>query len=199
MDFLELVKKRSSVREYDSRPVKREEIESCIEAARLAPSACNLQPWRFIIADTPDARNRLCAAMTSGIYGMNSFVKSAPALAVVTDRAAWPVTIGNAVRDTKLHLIDIGIACEHFILRAAELGIGTCWLGWFSEKAVKKLLALPKAERVHVIISMGYPCRCSREQGALHAEDSTEGYPPAGFQSLEKVRKPVSEIRTYAE
>ena len=181
MDFMELVRQRSSVRSYDEgRAVKREDIASCLEAARLAPSACNSQPWQFIVVDSPDVRADLYKAMTGGIYGMNSFIKSAPVLVVVvTDAVKWFLKMGNAVRDTKMYLIDIGIACEHFILRAAELGIGTCWLGWFNESAVKKVLGIPKTKRVHIIISMGYPA--------------------AGSQFQEKVRKDISEIRLYAD
>jgi nitroreductase len=220
MDFLELVNKRSSVRSYDSRPVERAEIDSCLEAARLAPSACNSQPWKFIIVDGPEARASLCEAMMSGIYGgMNSFIKGAPVLVVVAvDTAQWLTTVCNVVRDTKLYLIDTGIACEHFVLRAAELGIGTCWIGWFNEKAVKERLNIPRWKRVPAIISMGYPCTrsrgqgalhaedsvrgypCtrSRGQGALHAEDSVRGYPSSDSQSREKVRKGLSEIGGYA-
>lgn len=179
MDFMDLVKHRSSVRKYDARQVRREDINECLEAARLAPSACNSQPWQFIIVDNPELKSRLCKAMLSGIYSMNTFINDAPVLVVVvTDKTKWLVKVCNAVRNTKVYLIDIGIACEHFILRAAELGIGTCWLGWFNEKQVKKALDIPRSKRVDVIISMGYP--------------------ELNYRPPDKARKTISEISQYA-
>src|SRR3989338_298516 len=175
MAFLELVKQRTSVRKYDPRPIKREDIDRCLEAARLAPSACNSQPWHFIIVDNPELKERVSAAMLSGVYGLNSFAKNARVLvAVVTEKSKWFTKVCNVLRDTKMYLIDIGVSCQHFILQATELGIGTCWMGWFNEKAVKKVLGIPRNKRVEVIISMGYP--------------ASDFYPP------EKNRKSLSEI-----
>jgi len=65
--------------------------------------------------------------------------------------------IGNFFRNTRYYLIDIGIAVEHFVLQATELGLGTCWIGWFDEKALKKELSLPKSTKIDVILSLGYP------------------------------------------
>ncbi|MCP4652709.1 MAG: NAD(P)H nitroreductase [Candidatus Omnitrophica bacterium] len=157
MSIEEVIKKRLSIRKYDSRPIKREDIRSCLAAAQLAPSACNAQPWEFIIVDTPAIRDTLCDAILSGIYGLNSFIRDAPVLVVVVaDEKKWFVKVCDFVRSTKLCLIDLGIACEHFVLRAAELGIGTCYLGWFNERKVKKILKIARTKRVHLVISMGY-------------------------------------------
>lgn len=158
MNFLELVKKRKSIRKYSSRPVPREMIDSCLEAARLAPSACNSQPWFFIVVDDEKIKNEIAKKALSGIYKMNAFVREAPTLIVVlTEHSTYIARMGGQLRHVKYSLIDIGIACEHLILRAVELGLGTCWLGWFNEKAVKKVLGLPKSKRIDVIISLGYP------------------------------------------
>lgn len=158
MDFLELVKKRQSIRDYSSRPVSREDIDKCIEAARLAPSACNSQPWSFIILDKEEIKNRFMDKAFSGIYAINSFAKQAPVIiVVVTERSAYAARLGSYFRGTQYNLIDIGISCEHLVLQAAELGIGTCWHGWFNEKAIKKFLGLPKEKKIDVLISMGYP------------------------------------------
>jgi nitroreductase len=179
MDFLDLAKKRCSVRKYDSRQIKREDINKCLEAARLAPSACNSQPWYFIIVDDPQLKDKVAAAMLSGIYAGNNFITAAPVLVVVvTEKAKWLTRVANFLRDTKMYLIDIGIACEHFILQAAELGIGTCWLGWFNEKAVRKVMAIPKNKRIDIVIAMGYPA--------------------ADFIPPEKNRKQLEEISSYA-
>lgn len=178
MNIEEVAKKRVSVRKYGNHPVSRSDIHFCLEAARLAPSACNAQPWEFIIVDKPKLLSKLCDAMLSGIYGLNSFIRNAPALVVVvSDEKKWYVKVCGLVRDTKLYLIDLGIACEHFVLRAVELGIGTCYLGWFNEHEVKKLLEIPKTKRVHIVISMGYP------------QD--------GDKPKEKARKELSEISFY--
>ena len=181
MDFTELVKRRCSVRQYDpGRPVKREDIERCLEAARLSPSACNSQPWHFIVVDKPELKEKLAAAMLSGIYGQNVFIKNAPVLVVVvTEKATWFSQVANFLRNIRMYLVDIGIACEHFILQAAELGLGTCWLGWFNEKAVKRLLHIPAGKKVEVVISMGYPA--------------------PGFHPPEKNRKGLREISSYAQ
>jgi len=179
MDFMELVRKRCSVRKYDSRPLKREDINSCLEAARLAPSACNSQPWNFIIVAEPVLKEKVAEAMLRGIYGNNTFVRQVPVLvAVVTEKSQWFTRVANFLRDTKMYCIDLGIAGEHFILRAAELGIGTCWLGWFNERQVKKALGIPKHKRIDVMISMGYP--------------ASEFIPP------EKNRKAINEMSSFA-
>ncbi|MDP3142358.1 MAG: nitroreductase family protein [Candidatus Omnitrophota bacterium] len=179
MDFAELVRKRSSIRKYDSRPIKREDINKCLEAARLAPSACNSQPWQFIVVDQPQLKDRLVTAMLSGIYSTNSFIKHAPVLVVVvTEKSKWFARVANFLRDIKMYLVDVGIACEHFILQAAEIGIGTCWLGWFNEKAAKKALGISRHKRIDVIISMGYPV--------------------VDYSTPEKNRKPLNEMSVYA-
>jgi len=158
MNFLELVKRRKSTRRYAAKPVSRELIAKCLEATQLAPSACNSQPWYFIVVDDPDLKNKLAQAAFSGVYSMNSFAKDAPVLAVVVrDKSSYFATLGGYCRGTQFSLIDIGIACEHFILQAEEEGVGTCWLGWFNEKAVKKILGIPRNKKADIMISMGYP------------------------------------------
>jgi len=158
MNFLTLVKKRKSIRKYSSGPIPREMIDSCLEAARLAPSACNSQPWSFIVVDDEKIKNEIVKKALSGIYKMNDFVREAPTLIVVlTEHSTYIARMGGQLRHVKYSLIDIGIACEHLILRAVELGLGTCWLGWFNEKAVKKVLGLPKSKKIDVMISLGYP------------------------------------------
>ena len=116
----------------------------CLEAARLAPSACNSQPWTFVVVDDPGLKGRLAETAFSGVFSMNGFVREAPVIiAVVSEKAKFLATVGNYVRDTRFYLIDMGIACEHLVLQAAELSIGSCWIGWFNEKAVKRILNIP--------------------------------------------------------
>jgi len=129
----------------------------CLEAARLAPSACNSQPWKFMVVDDEGLKKRLCKAAFGGIYSINSFCRTAPVIvAVVSERSRFLARIGGLFRGTKYYLIDIGIAVEHFVLEAEELGLGTCWIGWFDEEAVKAILNVPKTKKVDILIALGY-------------------------------------------
>lgn len=158
MTFIDLATKRRSVRKYSGRPISKEDIVKCLEAARLAPSACNSQPWKFIVIDEPELRARVADRIFSGAYSMNKFAKEAPVLvAVVSEKMKFLAVLGSLVRDTRYCLVDIGIACEHFILQAQELGIGSCWIGWFDEKALKKEMGLPGDKKVDIVIALGYP------------------------------------------
>ena len=157
MALLDLVKHRKSVRNFLDRPVEREKIMMCLEAARLAPSACNSQPWKFIVVDDRQLKNKLCRAAFSGIYSMNSFCKKAPVIVVVvSEKSKFLARIGGMFRGTKYYLIDIGIAGEHFILQAEDLGLGTCWIGWFNERAVKSILNVPRYKKIDILIALGY-------------------------------------------
>ncbi|MCP4214632.1 MAG: NAD(P)H nitroreductase [bacterium] len=177
MKFSELIKKRESTRKYSDTPVPRELIDQCLDAARLAPSACNSQPWSFIVIDDPQTKERLVKESMSGIYGMNKFTATAPVIiAAITETSVYYARLGGMLRNVKYNLIDIGIACDHITLQAADFGLATCWLGWFNEKALKKVLNLPKSTKVDVILSLGYP-------------ETTELRP--------KKRKELEEIRRY--
>ena len=158
MTFMELVQKRRSVRRYSDRPVAREDVLKCIEAARLAPSACNSQPWKFIVIDEPGLRTRIAEKIFSGLYSMNKFAKEAPVLvAAVSEKMKFLAAVGSQVRGTRYFLMDVGIACEHLILQAQELGIGSCWIGWFDEKALKEELKISKNKKIDIVISLGFP------------------------------------------
>ena len=157
MTLLNIIKHRKSIRNFLDRPVEREKIMTCLEAARLAPSACNSQPWKFIAVDDRQLKNRLCRAAFSGIYSMNAFCKTAPVIVVViSEKSKFIARIGELFRGTKYYLIDIGIACEHFVLQAEDLGLGTCWIGWFNERAVKSTLNIPQRKKIDILIAVGY-------------------------------------------
>ncbi len=157
MVLLDLIKRRKSVRNFLDRPVEREKIMMCLEAARLAPSASNSQPWRFIVMDDRQLKDRLCEAIFSGIYFINAFCKMAPVIVVViSEKSRFLARIGEMFRGTKYYLIDIGIASEHFVLQAEELGLGTCWIGWFNERAVKSVLNIPQQKKIDILIAVGY-------------------------------------------
>ncbi|MEY1640036.1 nitroreductase family protein [Tenuifilum osseticum] len=156
--FYNLVQNRQSDRAYDTRPVDREVILRIIEAARLAPSACNAQPWHFIVVDEPELKNKLADAAANRVLGINHFTKQAPVhIVIVMEPANLNSNFGSFVKGKTFPLIDIGIAAEHICLAAKAEGLGSCMLGWFDEPAVKKLLDIPKSRRVPLIITLGYP------------------------------------------
>ena len=158
MNFLDLVKTRQSVRNYLSRPVEKEKIDRCLEAARFAPSANNAQPWKFIVIDEPELKEKLAHKTFSKLISFNRFSLQAPVLLLlISQRAGIAAKIGGMIKNKSFELIDVGIAAEHFCLQATEEGLGTCMLGWFDETGVKKILHLPKQIRVELIITMGYP------------------------------------------
>ena len=156
--FLELAKSRQSVRAYKDKPVEKDKILRCIEAARIAPSACNSQPWKFIVVDDTELKNSIADATNNRVLPLNHFTKQAPVhVVVVREKANVTSKMGEIIRNKTFTLIDVGIATEHFCLQAATEELGTCILGWFNEKRVKKLLNIPKNKRAELIITLGYP------------------------------------------
>ncbi len=157
MNFIDLVNQRESVRKYSDKKIERDLISKCLEAARLAPSACNSQPWTFLVIDNKETVKELVKCSMSGVYSMNKFAEDAPVLIIViTEKSLYSARLGGLLRSTKYSLIDIGIVCDHLTLQAAELGLGTCMIGWFNEKNLKKTLSLPKNKKIDLVISMGY-------------------------------------------
>jgi len=157
MALLGLLKHRKSVRDFLDRPVEREKIMMCLQAARIAPSASNSQPWKFIVVDDRQLKDKLCKAAFSGIYSFNSFCKTAPVIVViVSEKSKFLARVGDMFRGTQYYLIDIGIAGEHLVLQAEDLGLGTCWMGWFDEGAVKSILNVPEEKKIDVLIALGY-------------------------------------------
>lgn len=158
MSFIDLVKKRHSVREYQDKPVEKEKILRCLEAARLSPSASNSQPWRYIIVDEPGLRKKVCDAAFSGIFFMNKFAAKAPVIIVVLGEPDFVVNrLGKVVQGVQYFLLDIGASIEHLLLAAQEEGLGACWLGWYSERRIKETLKIPRSKKIVSVISMGYP------------------------------------------
>ncbi len=158
MSFLDLVRKRQSVRDYRPDPVPVEVLDRCFEAARLAPSACNSQPWYFIAVTDKNIIKEIADRAFSGIYSLNRFAITAPVIVVViTERSRYSACLGGYFRGTQYNLIDIGIAVEHFVLQATEEGLGTCWIGWFNEREIHRILGLPSRRRIDVLITAGYP------------------------------------------
>jgi nitroreductase len=158
MDFIDLVNLRRSVRCYQDRPVEHGLLDQLAEALRLAPSASNQQPWRLVIVDEPSQRDAVAKACCSGMGAFNAFVMKAPVMAVLCRLKPRLLNQAAALAKTMdWTLIDIGIAAEHLCLQAAELGLGSCMLGWFDEKRIAHLLGLPAAVRVGLVVAIGWP------------------------------------------
>lgn len=163
--LLELINTRQSDRAYLSTPIEKEKIDRILEAGRLAPSACNAQPWKFIVIDNPELKNKIADCTSSKVLGMNHFTKQAPVhIAIIEERANFTSGAGSLIKGKHFPLIDIGIAAEHICLQAAAEGLGSCMLGWFDEPKVKKLLNIPKSKRVPLIITIGYPEKETKEK-----------------------------------
>jgi nitroreductase len=158
MAFLDLVRQRRSVRRFRPDPVPRTLLADLVEAVRLAPSACNSQPWRLILVDDPARRAQVAAATTDALTRLNRFVADAPLLAVFALRQPRTAArIGRLLTGRDYPLIDLGAAAEHFCLAAAEIGLGTCLLGWFHERRIRRLLGVPRGIRIGLVVAVGFP------------------------------------------
>jgi len=158
MEIIKSIQYRYSVRKYAASPIEKEKVERILEAARLAPSACNAQPWTFIVVDEPELKEKVAKTARAETIGMNRFAAQAPVIiAIVMEPANITSTFGSKVKRKHFPLIDIGIAAEHICLQATAEGLGTCMLGWLNEKRAKKLLGVPASKRIPLLISLGYP------------------------------------------
>lgn len=158
MELEKVILERRSVRKYQDKPVEREKINACLEAALAAPSACNSQPWHYIVIDDPKIKEAFCQEVFTGVYAMSKWAEKAPVLvAVVSDKGNFTSRIGNFFRRTEFYLVDQGISGEHFVLRAHDLGLGTCWIGWLNSSKAEKFFKLPKGKKIEHLISVGYP------------------------------------------
>lgn len=152
MDVMEAIRRRRSIREYKSDPIPQALLDEMTEALRLAPSACNYQPWRFIIVTDPAQRRALAQACRG-----QKFIAEAPVIIAgcgLTDESY--TRMGGYWSSCE---IDVAIALDHLTLAAAAAGLGTCWIGAFSEADVKQVLGIPKNAKPVGLITMGYPAR----------------------------------------
>lgn len=153
------ISERCSVRSYSARPIEDDKLKLILESARLAPSASNSQPWHFYVVKDKEKIKSLSQKMPLGSQVVvNVFMAKAPVVVVAT---AGPVSllsrIASFIVNKRWYYLDVGIALEHMVLTAWELGIGSCWIGWFDEKKVKKILNIPAGEEVISMLTLGYP------------------------------------------
>lgn len=178
MKLLDLISKRQSDRAYTDKAVDRKIIDRCLEAARLSPSASNSQPWTFVVIDDPVLKNQVADKTVGPLKSFNKFVSQAPVIvAIVMEKPKLITEAGGRIKKKEYPLIDIGIAAEHFCLLAAEEGLGTCMLGWFNEKSVKKLINVPNNKNIPLLITLGYT--------------------PDGYRTRKKIRKEFNNAVRY--
>jgi nitroreductase len=156
-NMLELISSRQSDRQYSDKPVEKEKLDRITEAGRLSPSACNGQPWKFIVVTDPALLKKVAEAASTKLLRINTFVAQAPALIVIV-REGSNITsnVGGTVKAKDYSVIDIGIAAGNICLQAKAEGLGSCIIGWFDEKMVRKVFSIPRSKRVELIITLGY-------------------------------------------
>ncbi len=178
MNFHELILKRQSDRQYTNKPVNKEVINKCVDAARLAPSASNSQPWTFIVVDNVELKDKVARKTFGPLKSFNKFVPQAPVIiAIVLEKPKIITELGGRIKKKEYPLIDIGIAAEHICLQAAEEGLGTCMLGWFDEQAIKTLLNVPENKNISLLITLGYT--------------------PDNYKHRKKIRKDMEKVVRY--
>lgn len=140
MNFFELINKRESVRGYLDKPVEKEKIEKIIECARLSPSACNAQPWKFVVVNDKDILEKVAKKLYDPLVsGINKFALTSPVfIVVVGEKRNLASKIGSIVKNKDYTSMDIGIACENICLAATELGLGTCMMVGLRKRILKK-------------------------------------------------------------
>ena len=148
MDVFTAISQRSSVRAYKPNDVEEDKLKKILEAGRLSPSASNRQDWKFIVVKSKETKKKLARAA----FGQ-SFIGEAPVVIVACGMDSKAVM--GCGQPT--HTVDVSIACAFMILQAYELGLGTCWIGAFSEEEAKKILSIPEYIRVVAMTPLGYP------------------------------------------
>ena len=177
MNFLEIAEVRQSCRAYDeAREVEQEKLDAILEAARIAPSACNGQPYHITVCKGETAKE--VALATRGMGGMNKFAVQAPVMLVISEMPyVKSAALGAKVKKNDYRSIDIGIVTAYITAEAAAQGLSTCILGWLDDDKIRKLCDLEYPARL--VITLGY---------------AKEGDP-----LRKKVRKDLTELVSYKE
>ena len=155
--FIELVKHRTSCRAYRPEPVPQEALKKMIEAAQLAPSACNRQPWRFAVVTDHAIRMRLINESFLPGIPMRWAENAGAIIALGMKRSLVTHQVANKISGVDYPLLDVGIAGEHLVLQAEELGLGSCWIGWMKPKTVRRIIGWPRSIEVVSLITVGWP------------------------------------------
>ncbi len=146
MDLISLIKARRSVRLYSEEPIKDEELEILLEAARWAPTGANLQPWHFIVVRDENTRKEI-SKYAKFFFFKSSHVGNAPCIIVLCYEK----------EKSRFGIYDVTLAGGNILLAAESIGLGTCWIGAFDEKKIKELLQIPENVSVVALITVGRP------------------------------------------
>jgi nitroreductase len=153
MTVMETIRARYSCRAYLDRPIEKDKLNQILEAARLAPSAKNLQDWRFVVVTEKPTKHRLAEAANNQM-----FIADAGAILVACSACDQVMRCGQPIAP-----IDVAIAIEHICLQAAELGLGTCWIGSFYPDKVRPILGIPAEAAIIELLALGYPAELWRK------------------------------------
>lgn len=153
MNVYEAIKERRSVRAYQDKPVPEEVLNRILEAARLAPSSNNRQPWKFVVVKDSKMRGKLVEAARN-----QSFVGEAPVVIAAVGLDPEKVMRCGIPADP----VDVAIAIDHMTLAAVEEGLGTCWVGAFDQEKVREVLGIPASYNVIELLPLGYPADSPR-------------------------------------
>lgn len=156
MNFRELVEKRQSDRRYDPTiAVEPEMVSRIVETALLAPSACNAQPWHITIVDNPECCRQVSEAITS--LGLNKFATDVPVHLIITEeRPNFLSALGSVMYGKHFPHIDCGILAAHLVLAATAEGLGSCIIGSFNEKKLRKTLGIPRSRKILLDVVIGH-------------------------------------------
>lgn len=157
LGVMAVIARRMSCRAYAPSPVPLEHLMQILEAARLAPSACNRQPWRFAVARDPETRRRLVEeGFLPGIK--MTWALEAPVHVVLGMEITFLThRLAASVSGVNYPWVDIGICGEHLVLAATALGLGTCWIGWIRPRVIARIVGWPRSVKPVAVITVGFP------------------------------------------
>lgn len=179
MEFFELIKVRESCRKYSDKQVEPEKITKVLEAARLAPSGCNSQPWHFTVIygeqEVGALRDMIINGAEDGSSKLNTFVKSVPVFLVVCEEQAKLLPMPEKKYGPQhFAQMDVGQAVAYLTLAAADIGLGTCMIGMFADAEVRRLVNAPRGSVVRMIVALGYPADESKAPRRKDRKDLSE-------------------------
>ena len=154
---LEVITRRYSCRRYSPAPVEKTHIDAMAEAVRQAPSACNRQPYTFVFISDRALIKEIARAVPLGPASVNKWMETAPLIVAAVGRPELVWHRLTQVIDTDYHRTDAVIAMDHLSLVATEMGLGTCWVGWFHRKKIERILGVRNREEVVILMTVGYP------------------------------------------
>jgi nitroreductase len=164
MEVAEAIKSRRSIRKYKSTPIPEEVLKRVLNAARLAPSAANLQPWRLLVVMDEDLKRKLAGACSN-----MGWISRAPVVVVAcANMDVAMAMIGGYMNSAP---VDVAIAMDHITLAAVSEGLGTCWIGAFKEEKVIDVLGIPSGHRVVSLMTLGYPEEAPQSPGRKHLSE----------------------------